>query len=383
MYDVYQVRWTSFPVLGTRKETLEEFITSYMREKVVDIWPKGWMRYEELRREIEKRKTAAKKAKEKKKAASATTSGQSSPNPNVTNNPMTPIQISNVASLAAANTVAGLSNTTAIAGTITTQQASYIKQFEEFTNRSNANSDTESVASSSTSSGLKRKNTDSARNKPTKPKAPKLNGDQTKSINNNNRNVPPIISVDLMSPNKRTDHSINHIMSPKEGSGSTSVVSSIFSATTAAVSQPSKHSTNTHVIDLDNYKSVGDILQTSKEIQAAVNAAAVTSLNVLNKSAASRRESSGDSEIEIVGVFPAKQPNKKLKTNNRSSTQSSNYPNTEKTSSSSSSHHHHPYHNNNNRKKGGNPGLTNLPGMDVNKMVNTLLELGDVSWTNF
>ncbi|GBP10014.1 hypothetical protein EVAR_72128_1, partial [Eumeta japonica] len=63
--------------------------------------------------------------------------------------------------------------------------------------------------------------------------------------------------------------------------------SSIFSATTAAVSKPSKHSTSTHVIDLDNYKSVGDILQTSKEIQAAANAAA-SSLATTIKSTVSK-----------------------------------------------------------------------------------------------
>ncbi|XP_065372239.1 yemanuclein [Calliphora vicina] len=371
LYDVYQGRWTSYPVLGTRKETLEDFITNYMREKVVEIWPKGWMRYEELQKEIEKRKTAAKKAKEKKKIASATTSGQSSPNPNVSNNPLTSIQIASVSSLAGATTTTGLPNATST--TATAQPVSYLKQFEDFA-RSNANSDTDSVASSSTSSTLKRKNPDATRNKPMKPKTAKLNGDQTKSINNgsnNNKNAPPTISVDLVSPSKRTDHSINHIMSPTEGSAATtSTASSIFSATTAAVSQPSKHSTSTHVIDLDNYKSVGDILQTSKQIQAAANAA--TSL----LTTVSRRESSGDSEIEIVGVFPAKQQNKKLKVNNRSAASNSNYNfNTEKTSTSSSHHHHN---NSNNRKKGGgNSGLTNLPVMDVNKMVNTLMELGD------
>lgn len=374
LYDVYQVRWTSYPVLGTRKETLEDFITNYMREKVVDIWPKGWMRYEELQKEIEKRKTAAKKAKEKKKVASATTSGQSSPNPNVVNNPLGSIQISQVSSLAgtATNTAA-----TASAAATNTQSVSYMKQFEEFTSRSNANSDTDSVASSSASSSLKRKNTDTNRNKPTKSKAAKLNGDETKSNNNNtnNRNIPPTIAIDLASPTKRTDHSINHIMSPTEGTTASATSSS---------TQPSKHSTtSTHVIDLDNYKSVGDILQTSIQLQAA---AAASSLTVKHNSS-SRRESSGDSEIEIVGVFPAKQQNKKQKNTNRSNTPNSNYSsNSEKTLTSSSHHHYHHNNNNNNnnnnnRKKGGggNAGLTKLPGVDVNKMVNTLMEMSDVS----
>lgn len=383
------MRWTSYPVLGTRKETLEEFITSYMREKVVDIWPKGWMRYEELQREIEKRKTAAKKAKEKKKATSATTSGQSSPNPSVTSNLPATLQTATVTALTAATSGTCFSN-----ATTTTQPVSFLKQFEEFTTRSNANSDTDSVASSSTSSGLKRKNAEANRNKPAKTKSAKLNGEKSKSTSNsggnsnNNRNVPPTISVDLVSPSTRTDHSINHIMLPNDGSAvnnnpSTSMASLIFSATTAALSQPLKHSSNTHVIDLDNYKSVGDILQTSKQIQAAANAAASSSSLTINSTSTSlhaRRESSGDSEIEIVGVYPAKQQTKKHKTNSRSTTPNSNYPNTTDKTTLSSHHNHQHSNNNNNRKKvQANSVLSALPAMDVNKMVSALMELGDVS----
>lgn len=383
------MRWTSYPVLGTRKETLEEFITSYMRNKVVDIWPKGWMRYEELQKEIEKRKAAAKKAKEKKKVTSATTSGQSSPNPSIASNLPASIQIAPpVTALPAAAAGTCFPN-----ATITTQPASFMKQFEEFTTRSNANSDTDSVASSSASSGLKRKNADTNRSKP-KAKSAKLNGEKSKSTinnggnNNNNRNVPPTISVDLVSPSKRTDHSINHIMLPNDGSTvnnnpTTSMASLIFSATTAALSQPLKHSSNTHVIDLDNYKSVGDILQTSKQLQAAANAAASSSsslaVNSTSTSTHARRESSGDSEIEIVGVYPAKQQIKKHKANSRSTTPNSNYNmTTDKTTTSS--HHSHQHSNNNNRKRAqANSVLNSLPGMDVNKMVSALMELGDVS----
>lgn len=356
---MYQVRWTSYPVLGTRKETLEEFITSYMSKKVAEIWPKGWMRYEELQKEIEKRKTAAKKAKEKGKtitANAAPTTVQSAPN----NMP---------ASSTSQNPPQNL--------------GTYNKQLEDLSARSNANSDTESVASSSASSGLKRKNTDASGAKQVKSKAAKINGEQKKPNSTNVKNKNNADSA--ISPNKKSDHSINHIISPTSaGNTATSMAqtaaTSIFSSTVAALSQPLKHSSNTHVIDLDYYTNASDILQTTKQIQhaAAGNAAFtqfsisnVTSLNTA-KTTSSRRESSGDSEIEIVGVFPAKAPAKKQKTNSRSATPNSNQTASEKT------------HNNNNNRNIKKPtniasGAVNLVGMDVNKIVNTFIDLRDVS----
>uniref|UniRef100_A0A1I8NYY7 Hpc2-related domain-containing protein n=1 Tax=Stomoxys calcitrans TaxID=35570 RepID=A0A1I8NYY7_STOCA len=340
LYDVYQVRWTSYPVLGKKKDTLEDFITIYMSKKVVEIWPKGWMRYEELQKEIEKRKTAAKKAKEK------------------------------AAKLATASTAPASLNT----ASSTTQNPS-----QECNPRSNTNSDTESVASSSASSGLKRKNPEPGPSK-TKPKAAKLNGEQQKS-----KNIP--VGLDLTSPNKKTDHSINHIISPTSAATSTAAMataSSIFSSTVAALSQPLKHSNNTHVIDLDNYTCPNDIMQQAAAANAALASYALSNAASLNHTTAaaaaapsSRRESSGDSEIEIVGFYPAtKNANRKQKTNSRSGTPNSNPSGGEKT-----------YNNNNNNrnsKKSLPPnstvtsGALNLLGVEgYNKMVNAFMDLGE------
>ncbi|XP_073818412.1 yemanuclein isoform X2 [Musca autumnalis] len=340
LYDVYQVRWTSYPVLGKKKETLEDFITSYMSKKVVEIWPKGWMRYEELQKEIERRKNAVKKAKEKEKSKASLSSAQ--------------------------NAVSSVQPTTTSSSTLANPPP------ETNPPRSNANSDTDSVASSSnTSSSLKRKNTDTnPSNKQVKAaKAAKLNGEQQKSANT--KNMPA--GLDLTSPNKKSDHSINHIISPTSMAASAAATSSIFSATVAALSQPLKHSNNTHVIDLDNYTCPNEIMQ-----QAAAANAALASYTMTNTttSSVSRRESSGaDSEIEIVGYYPAKiNANKKQKTNSRSSTPNSNQPGTEKT-----------YNNNNNKNTKKQPpnatltsGALNLLGVEgYNKMVNAFMDLGE------
>jgi len=74
LYDVYQARWTSYAFLAKRKDSLEEFISLYLKEKVVDLWPTGWMRLDELNREISRYKNAKLKVKEKPKAPPASAS---------------------------------------------------------------------------------------------------------------------------------------------------------------------------------------------------------------------------------------------------------------------------------------------------------------------
>ncbi|KAH8381231.1 hypothetical protein KR093_000098 [Drosophila rubida] len=146
LYEVYQARWTSYAVLGKRKDSLEQFINGYLKEKVVDVWATGWMRYEELQREIERHKNASKKQKEKAKKLSLT----------------------------ATAAVAGASETTITTATATTTGViaappptasapagnNYVKQYDDLTlieqSRSRANSDTDSATSASSNS-LKRK----------------------------------------------------------------------------------------------------------------------------------------------------------------------------------------------------------------------------------
>lgn len=132
LYEVYQARWTSYAVLGKRKDSLEQFIAGYMKEKVVDLWATGWMRYEELQREIDRHKNASKKLKEKAKRLSTSS----------------------------AQTGVMQAATTAGGATATTANINYLKQLEELTatdqSRSRANSDTDSATSASSNS-IKRK----------------------------------------------------------------------------------------------------------------------------------------------------------------------------------------------------------------------------------
>uniref|UniRef100_A0A1A9W7D3 Hpc2-related domain-containing protein n=1 Tax=Glossina brevipalpis TaxID=37001 RepID=A0A1A9W7D3_9MUSC len=366
LYDVYEVRWTSYPVLKASKENLEEFLTSYMRQKVVQIWPNGWVRYEDLQREIEKKKIADKKAKEKKKLATAPLAGASA------------IPIVS----ASAITVPNLALQAAVNANLTPPQVgpnAYMKQFEEFATRSNANSDTDSVASSSTSSGLKRKyveTSSSVSNKQSKSRPTKINGEQAK-VNVTGKQLPQV-TVELVSPSKRADYSVNHLVNPVAlaaaalipVSNSSSNATSIFSATKAAPSQPLKHSSATHIIDLDNYMN--------KQLQVAAIVAASSTMPMLN----SRRESSGDSEIEFVGVYPAKSQTKQRlgRSNSRSNTPNNSHHTGEaiKISSNATS--------NNGGTRNAKAAkihqspttstlcLNNFVGMDVNKL-NTIIEM--------
>lgn len=49
------MRKQSFNVIKPRKETLDEFVNRYFKERVVKVWPDGWMKLEELHKEYEKR----------------------------------------------------------------------------------------------------------------------------------------------------------------------------------------------------------------------------------------------------------------------------------------------------------------------------------------
>uniref|UniRef100_W8AYF3 Yemanuclein-alpha n=1 Tax=Ceratitis capitata TaxID=7213 RepID=W8AYF3_CERCA len=302
LYDVYQVRWTSFPVLGTRKETLEDFINVFLREKVVELWPKDWMRFEELQREIEKRKAAAKKAKDKKKEKD-----NNSGNIN-----------SNLNSVNASTTSSALASGSATQNVPANN--AYMKQFEEFATGSRssyANSDTESVASSSTSNGLKRKIGGKGASKTAK--------SQTQSsipISNSTfdsckkpqlpQQLPTFVPVS-------TSQDFGNNTAPNSAKLPTSVLpplpttSSSVNQATVLSSQP-KHSkpgeTNVQVIDLDNYRSPSDILLTSQQMLRPANSSTNTTVanakGALMSTAPNRRESSSESDgVEIVSIYPA------------------------------------------------------------------------------
>lgn len=52
LYEICEVRKSSFTILRTRKESLEDFISEFLKTKVVEIWPNGWTKYDDLKKEL-------------------------------------------------------------------------------------------------------------------------------------------------------------------------------------------------------------------------------------------------------------------------------------------------------------------------------------------
>lgn len=53
--EVIQIKEQSYAVIQPRRQTVVEFVDNYLEEKIVPIWPTGWMRKDELRSECDKR----------------------------------------------------------------------------------------------------------------------------------------------------------------------------------------------------------------------------------------------------------------------------------------------------------------------------------------
>ncbi|XP_043657297.1 yemanuclein [Drosophila teissieri] len=333
LYDVYQARWTSYAFLAKRKDSLEEFIYWYLKDKVVELWPPGWMRLDELQREITRYKNAKLKAKEKPKAPPAS----ASPKP--------------VAVVSAPEQMPPAS--------------SYLKPVED--PRSRGNSDTDSATSASSNS-LKRKLKDMPKqtNKPPKKKVakqlalqPQLNPHpqfqlapaataavSMPAISNNNNHLPhldtllsmPSTSAQAAAFNAAAVAAANTVLdlaSPSRKmdlNSSSNFYSLITAANLAASGNPSPHSGDSqarvivgarpspHVINLDDYQCTSDILQTSKQLAATTTVITATSKAAQTTSVA--RESSSESDgVEIVGVFPASKPQKKVQPKPKNKTQ--------------------------------------------------------------
>ncbi|XP_067617274.1 yemanuclein [Eurosta solidaginis] len=388
LYDVYQVRWTSYPVLGTRKESLEDFINVFLREKVVELWPKDWMRFEELQREIEKRKSATKRAKDKKKETGGNT------NTNVINHTTV------TSAVAATSSV----TVTQSAGTTNT----YIKQFEEFatagSRSSFANSDTESVASSSTSNGLKRKTGGKASAKVAKKQTQSNIPISNNNVDNNKKNLqqlPASTNKESSMKNVLTSNASNNlspVSTATQPSSSSSLVTaksiSTSSVNLTTTQQQSKHSKsgeteNVQVIDLDNYRSPNEILLTSQQLSrpATRNNNAKTALNA--PGLPNRRESSSESDgVEIVSVYPA-QNNKSTgvtagsKQKNKRNASSNYAMNALQPGTSSITHNNNNIKANNNNSQNAKGKQTespviNVPNYDNKQIVLTFKELGDL-----
>ncbi|XP_001661544.2 yemanuclein isoform X2 [Aedes aegypti] len=68
LYEIASIRKQSFNILRPRKETEAEFIQSYLQKNVVPLWPSGWMKFEDLQKELDRRKkNDGKASKEAKK----------------------------------------------------------------------------------------------------------------------------------------------------------------------------------------------------------------------------------------------------------------------------------------------------------------------------
>ncbi|KAH8280850.1 hypothetical protein KR054_001164 [Drosophila jambulina] len=326
LYDVYQARWTSYAVLAKRKDSLEEFINGYLKVKVVDLWPSGWMRYDELQHEITRHKNASRKSKEKPKASTA---GASSikPAPALEQLP---------------------------------QASNYPKPVEE--PRSRGNSDTDSATSASSNS-LKRKLQDQAKatGKPPKKKVAKQVPQQSAqqlppqpqfqltptataavvsvpAINNNH--LPPHLDTLLSMPSTSAQAaalnavagassassvldlaSANRKAGKAASSPHNNIIKVISSASVAPNGTPRQSPIggqtkvivgarpSAHVINLDDYQCPSEILQTSKQLAATSvitsTSKAAQTTPVTRVSMDSSSESDG---VEFVGVYPAWKP---------------------------------------------------------------------------
>ncbi|XP_052863849.1 ubinuclein-2 [Anopheles cruzii] len=58
LWELYTNRLECFALQRPRNETEEEHVADYMRTKIVPLWPKGWIRYEDLQKELDRRKKA-------------------------------------------------------------------------------------------------------------------------------------------------------------------------------------------------------------------------------------------------------------------------------------------------------------------------------------
>ncbi|KAH8246997.1 hypothetical protein KR032_006480 [Drosophila birchii] len=323
LYDVYQARWTSYAVLAKRKDSLEEFINGYLKVKVVDLWPSGWMRYDELQREISRHKNASRKPKEKAKASTAVAS-----------------------SIKPAPALEQLPQASSI----------YPKPVEE--PRSRGNSDTDSATSASSNS-LKRKLQDQAKatGKPPKKKVAKQVPQQSQQLSPqpqfqltptataavsvpaiNNNHLPPHLDTLLSMPSTSAQaaalnavaiasaSSVLDLAAPnrkvgKPASPQSSYIKVISPAALAPNGTPRQSPIGgqtkvivgarppAHVINLDDYQCPSEILQTSKQLAATSvitsTSKAAQTTPVTNVSRDSSSESDG---VEFVGVYPAWKP---------------------------------------------------------------------------
>uniref|UniRef100_A0A182P551 Hpc2-related domain-containing protein n=1 Tax=Anopheles epiroticus TaxID=199890 RepID=A0A182P551_9DIPT len=77
LWQLYNIRLQLFSLLRPRNQSEEEVLTEFLRMKVVPLWPKSWIRYEDIQKELDRRKKALAK-NQVSGGAAATTSKKSS-----------------------------------------------------------------------------------------------------------------------------------------------------------------------------------------------------------------------------------------------------------------------------------------------------------------
>ncbi|XP_058467296.1 yemanuclein [Malaya genurostris] len=82
--DVVTVRKKSFQILRPRKETEDEYVQSYLKKQVVPLWPSGWVKFEDLLKELDRRKKAETKATNKEVKKNVHQSASTLPVPTAT-----------------------------------------------------------------------------------------------------------------------------------------------------------------------------------------------------------------------------------------------------------------------------------------------------------
>ncbi|XP_053681059.1 ubinuclein-2 [Anopheles nili] len=62
LWELYSIRVELFGLMRPRNQTEDEFVTDYLRNRVLPLWPKGWIRFEDLHKELDRRKKALAKS---------------------------------------------------------------------------------------------------------------------------------------------------------------------------------------------------------------------------------------------------------------------------------------------------------------------------------
>lgn len=62
LWELYGIRQQVFELARSRNQTEDEVLAEFLRTKVVPLWPKGWIRYEDIHKELDRRKKALAKS---------------------------------------------------------------------------------------------------------------------------------------------------------------------------------------------------------------------------------------------------------------------------------------------------------------------------------